>query len=635
MSDKKTRRDNSAPTFAQVVDARLSRRSFLTLGATGAALSFLGRPALALSKDASPSLTFTEIPHGLDADLHLAPGHLSQVLLAWGDPLQKGDGPFDPSQQSLAQQEKRFGYDNDFIAYRPFKKDPNHHGLLCVNHEQALPNLMFPRKNAHTTWPAISRWEAEIEMAANGHSVVEIKREKKGHRWQVIPGRYNRRFTANSTPMTMSGPAAGSPRLKTRDDPTGRTCLGTFANCGGGVTPWGTVLISEENFDAYFIGDPTGTPEERNHKRYSIQNTPYQVWGRYFERFDVRKENNEPNRFGWVVEFDPFDPKKAPRKCTALGRFKHESATCALAKDGRLVVYSGDDEGFEYLYRYVSRGRYQPERGHQNSALLDDGELSVARFSKDGTLVWIPLRFGEGPLTAREGFFSPADVLIEARRAGDLLGGTPMDRPEGIEVHPRHGRVYVSLTKNRKREPKDTSSLHPRAPNPHGQIVELIPPSTGGTVDHGADTFRWEILVLGGNPQDPKVGARVHPKTTAAGWFSCPDNLGFDPAGRLWISTDGLRKVAGVADGLWAMAVDGSQRALPRHFLRAPVGAEVCSPAFTPDGTTLFVGIQHPGAVKGASYQSPPTRWPDFKKGSPTRPGVCAIRRRDGQPIGK
>lgn len=626
----RTPRTDEAP-LSQLIESRMHRRSFLALGAAGMAAAmdpFKGAWGAAQSN----ALTFAEIPHGLDDRLHVSPGHEVQVLLAWGDALQKGSPPFDPATQSVEEQEKRFGYDSDFTTYRPFKEAPNEHGLLCVNHEQGLPNLMFPRKEGGEVWPALSRWEANIEMAANGHSVVEIKKEKNA--WRVVHGRFNRRLSARSTRIPFAGPAAGDVRLKTRDDPQGRVCLGTLANCGGGVTPWDNVLISEENFDAYFTGNPENTSEAENHRRYDLHGEPYQSWGHFEPRFNVEKEPHEPNRFGWVVEFDPFNPGQAPKKRTALGRFKHESASCALAADNRVVVYSGDDEAFEYLYRYVSDLPFDPAQGKANASLLDQGTLSVAHFSEDGTLRWRPLRFGEGPLTPKNRFKSQADVLIETRRAADLVGATPLDRPEGIDIHTKSQRVFVALTKNRKRKGDQLSKLHPRGPNTYGQVVELVPPQKSGKADHGADVFAWEIFLLGGDPKKPESGARMHPDTTAAGHFSCPDNLGFDPQGRLWVTTDGLRKVAGVADGLWAVQVEGRHRALPRHFLRAPLGAEVCSPTFTPDGSTLFAAIQHPGAVKGASYQNPPTRWPDFKNTLPPRPGVVAIQRSGGGPVG-
>ena len=394
----------------------------------------------------------------------------------------------------------------------------------------------------------------------------------------------------------------------------------------------------------YFGGDPDKTPEAANHKRLGIKGKSRYAWPRFHERFDIEKNPNEPNRFGWVVEIDPYDPKSTPIKRTTLGRFKHEAATCVVAPDGRVVVYSGDDEAFEYIYRFVTAKKYNPTNLAANRDLLDEGTLSVAKFDDSGSLRWLPLVFGQGPLTPANGFHSQADVLIDTRRAADLLGATPMDRPEDVETNPVNGRVYVMLTNNNTRKPEQISKLHPRATNLYGHIVELLPPGTEGSDGargalHTADTFRWEVLLLAGNPAKPEHGAKYHPDTEKMGnWLAAPDNCCFDNRGRLWITTDqgSSQRSTGIPDGVYACDVNGAGRGLTKFFYACPRDAEMCGPAFTPDNKTLFVAVQHPGEYKDSTFDNPSTRWPDFdfRNNIPPRPSVVAITREDGGVIG-
>lgn len=599
-----------------------------------AALAALPRPAWSgarsrrVARPRTAEFGFDEVRAVHDEHLHLPDDHRAQVMLRWGDPLFPHSSRFDPARQSAASQESQVGFNNDFIAYLPLPRGgrSSSHGLLGVSHEYTISELMFPDgRPARLTPP-----EVEVEIAAHGHSVVEIRRGKDG--WQVdLDSRYNRRLSAWSTRFELKGPVAGHRRVRTSTDPDGRFVIGTLNNCSGGVTPWHTVLFCEENFNFYFSG--RHTPEEtRSHQRYEVAPQPndmYPGWARDHRRFDVSKEPHEPNRFGWVVEYDPHDPGTLPVKRTALGRFKHETSTVVQAPDGRVVVYSGDDERFEYLYRFVSDRVFDPEEPRGERDILDHGVLSVARFHESGTMQWLPLVFGEGPLTRKNGFGSQADVLIETRRAADLVGATPLDRPEGITVDPLTGCVYVALTKNEKRVEEGPAS--PRVKNDGGHILELRPPSRSRRSDHCADRMRWDILLMGGKPgRDP--GADFGPGTSDDGWFTCPDNVVFGPDGRLWIGTDNYNKGVGPGDGLYVCLTTGEDRASVRRFLAAPRGAEITGPCFTPDGSTLFVSIQHPG--EGSSIEKPSTRWPDFDPDLPPRSAVVAITREGGGPVG-
>lgn len=632
-------------SLSDIAAERFGRRSLLrgigaaaALGATGTGFDALTAGA---AEAATPPLGFKEIKHGLDGTHHVAPGYSVQVLLRWGDPIQKDAPAFDPKNITAAAQAKQFGYNNDFLAFMPLPLGSNSstRGLLFSNHEYANADLIWSGLvDFNAKHDKMTREQALAEIEAHGLSVVEIR--KRGRKWEVVlDSSYNRRFTG-SAPFRISGPAAGDARMKTKADPEGKLALGTLNNCAGGVTPWGTCLSGEENINGYFGGvDPKSTPEARNYTRMTFTEKPRQPWHKYVDRFHLGKELNEGNRFGWVVEVDPYDPNSTPVKRTSLGRMKHEGATCVVDKSGRVAVYTGDDQVNEYVYRFVTAGKFDPKNRAANRDLLDDGVLSVAKFNSDGTVAWLPLVFGQGPLTSANGFNSQADVLIETRRAADLLGATKMDRPEDIEPDPATGRVYVVLTKNAGRKPQDTDAANPRANNEFGQIVELIPPGSEGAngkasrSDHAANSFRWEMFLMGGKHDDPRHGAKYGPGVKD-GYLACPDNVAFDRRGHIWIVTDGQDDALGAADSVYAADLHGPRRAAPKLFFNAPRGAEVCGPCFTPDAKTLFLAIQHPAEEKGSTVDAPSTRWPDFKDDLPPRPSVLAITKDDGGEIG-
>jgi secreted PhoX family phosphatase len=507
-------------------------------------------------------------------------------------------------------------------------------GLLCVNHEYTNSELMFPGLTVEDVATKVTREQAEIEMASHGVSIFEVR--KAGADWQVVvDSGMNRCFTMAAAKMRISGPAAGNERLKTKVDPTGTEVLGTLNNCAGGHTPWGTYLTAEENFNGYFGGDAEKQPQAALYKRYTLTKDSWYSWWKHFDRFNVEKEPNEPNRFGWIVEFDPYDPASTPIKRTALGRFKHEGATVVVNKDGRVAIYSGDDERFEYVYRFVTKGTYSATDRAANMNLLDEGTLSVAKFSDDGKLEWLPLTHGQGPLTSANGFKDQADVVIEVRRAADLLGATPMDRPEDIEPNPVNGKVYVMLTNNNRRKLDQIDAANPRFDNTAGHIIEMSPPGEGKDADHTAITYTWEHFIIAGNPA---WGSTLYGKGTSAnGWFGAPDGAVIDNKGRLWIATDqgSSQPKFKTGDGVWACDTTGDGRAVTKFFFRCPIGAEMTGPAFTPDNKTFFVAVQHPAEQdKGSTYDKPATRWPDFAEGVPPRPSIVVITKDDGGEIG-
>ena len=635
----------SGPTdIARLIALRLSRRDVLRGVAGLTAFGLFGcatsGPAPATGPGAAPgpapALAFAEIGRFLDETHHLAAGYRAQVLLRGGDPVVAGAPAFRPGQQTADDQERQFGMDNDFIGFMPLPRGStaSDRGLLCVNHERNTPHLAWPGMTPANYRDRMTRDQAEAEMASQGHTVVEIRRQ--GPAWAVVSDSpYNRRINARSTRMAIGGPARGHPRMRTSEDPAGEVILGTLNNCAGGKTPWGTVLTCEENIHNMFSGDPASVPGEAAAlARYRITGRERYTWGRFHARFNLNREPHEPNRFGWVVEIDPYDPASTPVKRTALGRCKHEGATSAVSHDGRVAVYTGDDEWMEYVYKFVTRDRFDPARPQANRDLLDHGTLFAARFEADGAVRWLPLVHGQGPLVAANGFGSQADVVIEARRAADLLGATKMDRPEDIETNPRTGRVYVVCTFNERRKAEEIDAANPRGPNRYGHIIEIVPPDAGGRPDHTATTGRWEFFLLGGNPADPAHGAKYHAPVSSTGWLCAPDNVAFDPHGRIWIATDGQDDWAGFADSVYAAQTEGPQRGAPRAFFSGPRGCELCGPEFTPDGRTFFIAVQHPGDEKGSTFDKPSTRWPDFQPGMPPRPSVLAITKDDGGEIG-
>jgi uncharacterized protein len=635
------------PTMGEIIAERMSRRDLVKGILAVSAITAVASPMIKdmeaqaqAAANTTPSFNFKEIAAGSDEKHYVADGYDADILIRWGDPVTPGAPQFDPQAQTPAKQAMQFGYNNDYLGYIPFDGKSDH-GLLCINHEYTNEELMFPslpgRQDLRTVrFANMTKELADIEIAAHGGAVVEIR--KTAGKWAVVPdSKFNRRITGE-TEMQITGPVAGHDRLKTSYDPLGTKVRGMLNNCAGGRTPWGTWLTCEENVNGYFWGATNEQhPEHANYRRMGIPGQWYN-WGQYHDRFDVTKEPREANRFGWVVEIDPMNPTSVPKKRTAMGRFKHEGAAGITNSDGCYVIYQGDDERFDYVYKFVTEGRVDTANRAANMDLLDKGTLYVAKYNADGTGEWMPIIHGQGPLTAANGFASQADVLIETRRSADLLGATKMDRPEDVEANPVTNKVYVMLTNNNRRTAGQVDAANPRSDNRFGHIVEMMP--EGG--NHAALKFTWEILVKCGDPSIAAVGSTFHPNTTKDGWFGMPDNCAVDAMGRLWVATDGNQpSKTGRADGIWAMETDGAARGTSKLFFRVPNGAEMCGPEFTPDMETFFVAVQHPGEpdeddpnAKPANFNQVSTRWPDFKDGMPPRPSIVAITKKGGGKIG-
>lgn len=669
-------------SFCAVAELRWSRRAFMgSAVATAVAAALPGRLTLAATPSESAFSSWIE-PSAKD-ELILAEGLKHDLLLRWGDSLRNSKEDLDPrtlqdldwlDEGALDRAEHSFGFNNDAIAFFPVAPGVNDRGVLCVNHEYVNLEMAFAGFSARSRErlqqreallekdPALYRRMVRYTQAMHGVSVFGVTRTAAG--WRVDrDGPFTRRITAY-TPMEICGAARGDALMKTREDPTGTRALGTFANCAGGKTPWGTYLTAEENIQDYFghareWAESNAEPAIRSaHARWPLREVSLSGWDAVESRFDVRKEPNEALRCGWIVEIDPTDPASTPKKRTSLGRFCHEGANTILTKDGRVAAYMGDDAKFEYVYKFVTRGKFNPDDRRANLDLLDEGTLYVARYDADGRGEWLPLVHDEnGPLNSRAGFRNQAEVVIKARAAADVLGATPMDRPEDVEPSPLTGRIYVACTKNNDRADGEIvkefggrkinvapNSANPRVLNDFGHIVEM----TEDDEDAASLRFSWNIFLLAGNPRDPdsrfltrydEVTTSTHARTTTyyAGYdkrealspICCPDNLGFDPTGRLWIVTDSDRDL-NANDGCYVVPTRGAQRGLLRQVVSAPTGAEVCGCEFTPDGTTLFLAIQHPG--EGGTLAEPRSHWPDGGE-LPPRSGLIAVSRRDGKPL--
>jgi secreted PhoX family phosphatase len=511
------------PSFMQVLDARLSRRSLLRGGMGTAASVVLGSWSLTgcgggdgslLSKpEPQPApiteLKFTPVAKATADAVSVAAGYTATVIYALGDPL-SASTPAYANDGTDSDWENRAGDHHDGmewfgLAATGNARDPasNTRGLLVMNHEatshagnERASAFIHPNGGTNTLPRPAS--EVDKEVAIHGLSSVEVRKGSNGAFATVQSGALNRRVTP-LTPVELSGPVRGNALAKTRYSPSGTGTRGTLNNCGTGVTPWGTFLSGEENWAGYFTrsasdnaarGDKSVTSLNRyGRTQGAASRHGWETGGSEdkYARWNISKlgtstdgsddYRNELNGFGYIVEMDPYDKSKAIKKRTALGRFAHESAAFGKLVAGQpLQVYMGDDSRGEYIYKFVSAANWSEadatasDRMATGDKYLDAGKLYVAKFNEDGTGAWLELSMNQPAIANYAGYaFSDlADICANSRLAADAVGATRMDRPEWCAVHPGTGEIYYTLTNNsnRKVEPASSSQARVDAANP-------------------------------------------------------------------------------------------------------------------------------------------------------------------------
>lgn len=639
------------PTFEEIATARLSRRQFLagsagvgTLAATGGIGTLLSAMPAEAGGRGHSLLGFAGIDVTSADAVTIPPGYTAKVLIAWGDPVSAGPVFKQDASNTAAEQAQQWGMHNDGLVYFPIRG--SRRGLIVQNHEYTDDGLLFT--------DGVANWTADKtakSLAAHGVGIIEVKRARDDdHRrgnnprdWEVVrPSKYARRITG-MTPCSIGGPAAGDDRLKTSADPTGTEVLGTLNNCAMGYTPWGTYLACEENFNGYFRKTGAQTSME---KRYGITAAGFgYLWHTTDTRFNVDLEPHEPNRFGWVTEIDPFDPDSKPVKRTALGRMKHEGAWVQVARDGRVVVYMGDDERNEYIYRFVSKHRWRKALRRGKSP-LDEGTLYVAKFHETYG-EWIALTPDHPALSN----WTLADILINTRSTADAVGATMMDRPEWIDTMPRSLTAIATLTNNSRRGSNPPSSnlpdgstsagsarpplddANPRANNVYGHII-----TWSYRQDWTENTFSWDFFALAGDPVNV-----AHGSTILGDKYGSPDGIYVAPSSRIWIQTDvstptiNAGAYAGFGNNQMLCADPYSKET--RRFLVGPSQCEVTGVFVTPNERTMFVGIQHPGERPDDLPGDPDnpkqfSAWPDGAAGGRPRSSLVVITKDDGGEIG-
>jgi uncharacterized protein len=596
-------------------------------------------------------------------DLVLPEGYRYQVLAAWGDRV--GDS--------------RFGYNNDYLSL--IETQPNE-GYLVVNFEyiSAIPwrqtyetviGQPLPFKTVEAALKAqgnegidaftltdTNPLKAEIRQIAKealidqGLGILSVRKTASGQ-WERTYSKADRRITGISgledqRYLAVTGPAKTVFAKSTGQgylDTLGDRIVGTFANCAGGTTPWGTVLSAEENFQSQVAEAvyADGTPFAPSSSRFVMTG------------FSISGQGNvlglAGNKYGWIVEVDPANPQDYGTKHTWLGRYRHEAVGVRVEAGQPLAFYSGCDRQGGHLYKFVSRDRVVNPKDKGNSKLLETGMLYAAKFNPDGTGQWIALapdtpinpdlpsqllgtlqilpqrpeggvfrtKVDEDVLAFKQRFKTLGDlytgtpqeqqgaILIDAHFAGNAIGATATARPEDTIIAP-DGSLYVAFTSG---TPGNDGGIDPQifkgpkgeTPYEFGFVMHL----TEDQANPAALTFRWSMLATGGEPAAGGLG------------FANPDNLMLDKRGNLWVVTDmaGLnRAVPQRVEGntpvsqpnlrglfgnnsIWVIPTQGPAAGSAYLFGIGPMECETTGPCLSADQKTLFLSVQHPGELNG------------------------------------
>ena len=328
----------------------------------------------------------------------------------------------------------------------------------------------------------------------------------------------------------------------------------TFRNCGGTLTPHGTILSAEEE-----------RPQSNTEliKRFGITDT---------SDFNGKKKFLN---YGWMLEIDPIS-RKAIRKVKNFGRYPHEDAHCM--PDGKTVYLTADSKP-AVLFKFIA------EKANDYSK----GQLFAYKQSEDGNsgswvklpmdeeslenIINVSLTFGATMFISHEWIDVVGDKLYITESGSDNFDFIKEVKAGGKPA--RHIDLLCSVGENKYKDP-------------FGRILEL-----------DLITNKIRVLVNGGVSSKDSAVCFSSPDAMTAVRLKDKDYLVISEDTHGW--KNGTAGAAVAARGetynevffldlsLENPTVDSLQR-----FIFAPEGCETTGNFFTADGKNYFVAIQHP-----------------------------------------